>query len=494
MKLKKISIALLLCITMLSTTVLAAVFPDMPENHWSYSAVDKMVNDGRVNGFPDGTFKPDELVTRWQFVKMSGGNPDETSNPDRDATRDEAAFILWERAGKPSAIAPGAVTLDSKNPEAVAWAYANGVMKGEDGLNLRLQDTLTRAEAATMIVRAEQELITQHFISTVDPIILERVWMSVQKKLAYEPTATITNGYLARLALQIAYNREDPTYFGMKAQPTFEGEYAKDIQFVAEECLGVENATAEFMNKNASMEDMVAVLSYYAMKQATGSISYSPEKVYADCTVEGVPVMKAMGLRFARHNGIFFTAEDKINAAAEATIKDAACVILQLDEIIGLTKAYGMEHATRYLKTNGYWPDNADDYAFVLSEVPAWTYETPIIDGKRPVDYYEFIRSYGSTFVGFLDKITGTFPKGVKGEWTFYPSLVADGGSESVVRAKLKITANPENLPLNQILTRNTFPEIYFGDEFMVDIATGTLVMDVILDADNYCAVRAFDI
>ncbi len=121
---KKFWTVLPLCAAMLCTSAFAAAFPDLPEEHWAYSAVDKMHSDGRVNGFPDGEFKPDELVTRWQFAKMAGGDPDAMRYPDRPATRDEAAEYLWERAGKPAETAPAAVTRTSDNPDAIAWAYA----------------------------------------------------------------------------------------------------------------------------------------------------------------------------------------------------------------------------------------------------------------------------------------------------------------------------------------------------------------------------------
>lgn len=93
---KFLAFLLPLCLVLTTITAFAeAAFPDLPEDHWAYSAVEKMRNDGRVNGFPDGEFKPDLLVTRWQFAKMAGGNPDLMTNPDRPATRDEAAEYLW---------------------------------------------------------------------------------------------------------------------------------------------------------------------------------------------------------------------------------------------------------------------------------------------------------------------------------------------------------------------------------------------------------------
>lgn len=44
-------------------------FKDM-ENHWAQGAVDRLVQNHIINGFYDGTFKPDQLVTREQFIKM----------------------------------------------------------------------------------------------------------------------------------------------------------------------------------------------------------------------------------------------------------------------------------------------------------------------------------------------------------------------------------------------------------------------------------------
>ncbi len=491
---KKISIALLLCITLISTSVFAATFPDLNEGNWAYSAVEKMVSDGRVNGFPDGTFKPDEMVTRWQFVKMSGGNLDDVSNPDELATRDYAATTLWERAGKPEKIASGAVTKGSDNPKAVAWAYTMGVMKGDDGLNLRLSDGLTRAEAATMIVRAEGTLTTNNFISTVDPVIFKRVWDSMPLDIEYNPDATLTNGQLARLAVQIVSNDATPDYYGMREKPNFEGEYANDIQYVAEGCLGLDKANAEYMNKTANRFDMVALLGYYSMLQATGNIPFKAGKMYSDCNVDSLSNIQKFGLEFARYNEVFFTAEDKINPTADATMKDVACVLTQLDEMIGLSYAYGQEtRQTRLLKTNGYWPSNASDYPYIINEIPAELYETPLLAGAKPVDYFEFARRYYISFNAFLSGISKTFPESVKAEWTLWPSLIAGNDDETVLRVKLDIKENPENLSLNQILSKNIFDKPYYGDSFIVDISTGQYVIDVIIDATKYYAIRAFN-
>ena len=489
---RKFWAAVPLCVMLfLASASAEAAFPDLPETHWAWDSVEKMCADGRVNGYPDGEFKPDNEVTRWEFVKMSGGDPETAQEPERPATRDEAAELLWERAGRPAGTAPSAVTGDSRTPEAVAWAYSRGVMQGDDGLNLRLDGTLTRAEAAALIVRAERkDLPAADFNATVDPVIPERIWNSVQSDIPYAADRGITNGYLCRLALQIGYETQNPTYRTLKKQPEFSGAFAKDLQQVCEECLGEEKATEAFMKQPAKLQDAVAVLSFYAMKQAAESLRFSPDQNYPDAELEA-PMAK-MGLQFARHNGLFLFADGSLHAEQSASMRDLACILLQLDDITGLTKSQGTVHATRFLKQAAPWPENAVDYAYILEEIPVSVYETPMTQAGIPADSLEFARSFGTTLVDFLNRISQRFPQSVKAEWTFWPSQVTEGADETVLRAGLTISENPEGLTLNQLLPQNNFTETYVGKSFIVDISTGAPVMDVVVDTKDYCALRAF--
>jgi hypothetical protein len=45
-------------------------FTDVPSTYWAYGAIESQVAEGIVSGFPDGTFRPEQPVTRAQFVKM----------------------------------------------------------------------------------------------------------------------------------------------------------------------------------------------------------------------------------------------------------------------------------------------------------------------------------------------------------------------------------------------------------------------------------------
>ena len=49
----------------------AMAFSDMDENNWAYPYVTYLEERGVVFGYPDGTFKPDEFVTKAEFTSMA---------------------------------------------------------------------------------------------------------------------------------------------------------------------------------------------------------------------------------------------------------------------------------------------------------------------------------------------------------------------------------------------------------------------------------------
>ena len=53
-----------------SETDTTTMFPDVPENHWAYEAVEAMAKSGLVKGYPDGEFKGDRTMTRYEFAQI----------------------------------------------------------------------------------------------------------------------------------------------------------------------------------------------------------------------------------------------------------------------------------------------------------------------------------------------------------------------------------------------------------------------------------------
>ncbi|MDF9407889.1 S-layer homology domain-containing protein [Pelotomaculum isophthalicicum JI] len=100
--------------------------------HWAKDNINKLVALGAISGYPDGTFKPDNQITRAEF-----------------ATVLVKAFKLQQQSGKVFGDTAGHWAKDY-----VATAAANGVVNGYDATTFGPDDPVTREQIAAMIVRA----------------------------------------------------------------------------------------------------------------------------------------------------------------------------------------------------------------------------------------------------------------------------------------------------------------------------------------------------
>ena len=103
---------------------------------WFHDYIIVAAAAGLVNGFPDGTFRPDENVTREQYITMLY----RLFDTDEDK---EGAELTFTDAGT---IGYG--------KEAVSWGVANGVINGYTDNTFRPNAKITRAEMAAMTYRA----------------------------------------------------------------------------------------------------------------------------------------------------------------------------------------------------------------------------------------------------------------------------------------------------------------------------------------------------
>lgn len=69
---KSYTIILITLITMTVTGTAFAIssFSDVPENHWAYDSVKKLVKAGLIDGYNDGTFRGDKTMSRYEFAIM----------------------------------------------------------------------------------------------------------------------------------------------------------------------------------------------------------------------------------------------------------------------------------------------------------------------------------------------------------------------------------------------------------------------------------------
>lgn len=108
-------------------------FPDAV-GHWGESFISRAASLGLFQGYADGSFHPDEKVTRAQFVT-----------------------VLWRLAGKPASggAAPFADTasLSQEFQDAVAWGYEQRYVNGKSSGSFDPGGELTRQEAMAILFR-----------------------------------------------------------------------------------------------------------------------------------------------------------------------------------------------------------------------------------------------------------------------------------------------------------------------------------------------------
>ena len=67
-----ILLLIILNITIITTNVFASTFTDLEETHWAYDDINTMVEKGILNGYPDGTFRPNGYITRAEMAAVLG--------------------------------------------------------------------------------------------------------------------------------------------------------------------------------------------------------------------------------------------------------------------------------------------------------------------------------------------------------------------------------------------------------------------------------------
>ncbi|MBP1963780.1 S-layer homology domain-containing protein [Paenibacillus aceris] len=163
------------------------------KGHWAEKSIIELVQKGSINGYPDGTFKPNENITRAEFVSMIvkafnlkeqvgkvfadtsshwaksfiataasqgivNGYTDTTFGPDDSISREQMAAIIVRAAQINSVAEATAYTDNSEISEwakaAISTANSARLMNGYEDGTIRPKGNTTRAEAATVILRA----------------------------------------------------------------------------------------------------------------------------------------------------------------------------------------------------------------------------------------------------------------------------------------------------------------------------------------------------
>lgn len=165
------------------------------ENHWAREYINALADKNAVSGYSDNSFKPDNYVTRAEFIKMAvelfdiNGETDEVFSdvaedawykpyvgravgagavkgyngsfkPDEYITRQDAAVILDRilgGAGDAAAVTfEDAAEISGYAAEAVGRLCAEGILQGYDN-KFNPRADITRGETAAMLYKAEKQ-------------------------------------------------------------------------------------------------------------------------------------------------------------------------------------------------------------------------------------------------------------------------------------------------------------------------------------------------
>ena len=67
---KSLVLAMAMALGVTASAYAANPFSDMPAGHWAYDAVNKLAAEGVVDGYPDGTYGGDKLMTRYEMAQI----------------------------------------------------------------------------------------------------------------------------------------------------------------------------------------------------------------------------------------------------------------------------------------------------------------------------------------------------------------------------------------------------------------------------------------
>ena len=67
---KSLVLAMAMALGVTASAYAANPFSDVPEGHWAYDAVNKLAAEGVVDGYPDGTYGGDKLMTRYEMAQI----------------------------------------------------------------------------------------------------------------------------------------------------------------------------------------------------------------------------------------------------------------------------------------------------------------------------------------------------------------------------------------------------------------------------------------
>ena len=132
------------------TEAQAAGFKDVPESHPYHVQIETLAQLGIINGYADGTFRPDNQLTRQQFTKMT------ILSMRLSVSEDDKCLFTDVKKSSDIELYPD---------NYIAAAVREGIVSGYPGLIFKPDAAVTMAQLVTMGTRAaERPLLCPGFL------------------------------------------------------------------------------------------------------------------------------------------------------------------------------------------------------------------------------------------------------------------------------------------------------------------------------------------
>ncbi|WP_051620491.1 S-layer homology domain-containing protein [Paenibacillus sp. UNC451MF] len=203
MKQRYLSLLIALILVLSQLQAVFALSPPDANNHWAQSTIEKWVTQGYIDGYADGSFKPNQEVSRAEFAKLVNkafhtkegtaaisfsdvqasdwfyneiklgvgagyisGYPDGTFKPNHPISRQEAAVVIHKVLKLEEAQQDNlsrfkdAQSIPGWSKGAVNAIVKLGIMQGYEDATFQEDHNITRAETIVMLDRALAKLDT----------------------------------------------------------------------------------------------------------------------------------------------------------------------------------------------------------------------------------------------------------------------------------------------------------------------------------------------
>jgi hypothetical protein len=349
---KKIS--LIIIFTFLFTTSISFAsshFSDV-ENHWAETYIEYLSSQGLISGFPDGTFKPNDTLTRAQVSSIlsnelnlnpepanfpdvasshwanghigavvsqgiMNGYPDGTFKPDNPMTRAEVSAVIA------SAYNLTQVTSNSSFSDLIQnhWSFSNVmalmdnyIISGYPDSTFKPNNSMTRAEFAAVMSKAINPQFTQSAMLSSEALDIAQV-------LKDEDMAALAN-----YAHPVDGIRFSPYYYIMNNHQVFTSAQIPNLLSDNSTYVwGIEDGTGfnidltpqdyfdRYVNdRDFTNPDDIVYNNVVARGNLINNIpSFYPNAVFVELYVEGTPQYMGMDWRslyliFEEYNGTFY--------------------------------------------------------------------------------------------------------------------------------------------------------------------------------------------